>query len=158
MNECISTTSQTCYYETCHLAIICRFQRSTTTATFPSAFDQTRINYCNSLLFCSTYNVTSHLQCIRKYAARIILHIPKSANITTHIKSLHWFPVKLRSTYKIACLCYHCHSTSPSYITDILHKKPSHSHNRLSSLHTMHTARQHLVITHLFLPLLLYSK
>ena len=42
--------------------------------------------------------------------------------ITTHLKSLHWLPVKVRSTYKIACLCYHCHSsTAPSYVTGMLH-------------------------------------
>ena len=46
------------------------------------------------------------------------------------LKSLHCLPVKVRSTYKIACLCYHCHtSTAPSYVADMLHRKPSHSQN-----------------------------
>ena len=52
--------------------------------------------------------------------------------------SLHWLPVKVRSTYKIACLCYHCHSsTAPSYVTDMLHKKPLHARNTRSSSYTM---------------------
>ena len=81
------------------------------------AFVLSRIDYCNSLLFGSTHDVTSHLQRTQNYAARVIIHPPKSSNITTHLKSLHWFPVKVRSTYKIACLCYHCHSsTAPSYV------------------------------------------
>ena len=64
--------------------------------------------------------------------------IPKSANITTHLKSFHWLPVKVRSIHKIACLCYHCHSsTAPSYVTDMLQEKPSHSHNTRSSSYTM---------------------
>ena len=68
--------------------------------------------------------MTSHLQQIQNYAARVISHLPKSSIITTHLKSLHWLPVKVRSTSKIACLCYHCHSsTAPSYVTDMLHKK-----------------------------------
>ena len=51
---------------------------------------------------------------------------------------LHWLPVKVRSTYKIACLCYHCHSsTAPSYVTDMLHKKPLHTRNTRSSSYTM---------------------
>ena len=76
-----------------------------------------RIDYCNSLLFGSTHDVTSHLQRIQNYAARVILRLPKSSSITIHLKSLHWLPVKVRSTYKIACLCYHCHSsTAPSCI------------------------------------------
>ena len=114
------------------LASICRFLTSTATATLLSAFVFSRIEYCNSLLFGSTHDVTSHLQRIQNYAARAILCLPKSSSITTHLKSLHWLPVKVRSTYKIACLCYHCHSnTTPSYETA---KKASHTR---SSSYTM---------------------
>ena len=82
--------------------------------------------------------MTSHLQRILNYAARVILSLPKSSNITTHLKSLYWFPVKVRRTYKIACLCYHCHnSTAPSYVTDMLQKKPSHTRNTRSSSYSM---------------------
>ena len=79
-----------------------------------------------------------HLQRIQNYAARVILRLPMSSSITIHLKSLHWLPVKVRSTYKIACLCYHCHSsTAPSYVTDMLHKKPLHTLNTRSSSYTM---------------------
>ena len=82
--------------------------------------------------------MTSHLQRIQNYAARVILRLPKSSSITIHLKSLHWFPVKVRSTYKIACLCYHCHSSiAPSYVADMLHKKPSHTRNSRSSSYTI---------------------
>ena len=52
------------------------------------------LDYCNSLLFGSTHDVISHLQRIQNYAARAILRFPNSSNITTHLKSLHWLPVK----------------------------------------------------------------
>ena len=82
--------------------------------------------------------MTSQLQRIQNYAARVILRLPKSSSKTTHIKSLHWLPVKVRSTYKIACLCYHCHSsTAPSYVTDMLQKKLSHTRNIRSSSYAM---------------------
>ena len=46
--------------------------------------------------------------------------------------------MKVRSTYKITCLCYHCHSsTATSYITDMLQKKPSHIRNTRSSSYAM---------------------
>ena len=90
------------------------------------------------LLFGSTNDVTSHLQRIQNYAARVIFRLPMSSSITIHLKSLHWLPVKVRSTYKIACLCYHCHSsTAPSYVTDMLHKKPLHTRNTRSGSYTM---------------------
>ena len=101
-------------------------------------FVLSRIDYCNPLLFDSSHDVTSHLQQIQNYAARVILHLLKSSSITTHLKSLHWLPVKVRSTYKIACLCYHYHSsTVPSYVTVMLQKKLSHTCNTHSSSYTI---------------------
>ena len=130
--------TRTCYFELRPLASIRRFLTSTATATLVSAFVLSRIDYCNSLLFGSTHDVTSHLQQIQNYAARVILRLPMSSRITIHLKSLHWLSVKVRSTYKIACLCYHCHSsTAPSYVTDMLHKKPLHTRNTRSSSYTM---------------------
>ena len=130
MNAHVSNIARTFYFELRHLASICRFLTSTATATLVSAFVLSRIVYCSSLLFGSTHYVTSHLQRIQNYAARVILCLLKSSNITTHLKSLHWLPVKVRSTYKIACLCYHCHSsTAPSYVADMLHRKPSYTCN-----------------------------
>ena len=134
----VSNIARSCYFELRRLASIRRFLTSTATAILVSAFVLSRIDYCNSLLFGSTHDVTSHLQRIQNYAARVILRLPKSSSIIIHLKSLHWLPVKVRSTYKIACLCYHCHSsTAPSYVTDMLHWKPLHTHNTRSSSYTM---------------------
>ena len=162
MNAHVSNIARTCYFELRRLASIRIFLTSTATATLVSAFVLSIIDYCNSLLFGSTHDVTSHLQRIQNYAARIILRLPMSSSITIHLKSLHWLPVNVRSTYKIACLCYHCHSsTAPSYVTDMLHKKPLHTAT-LAPAHTpclfsidLHTVRQHLVIVHFLLLLLL---
>ena len=134
MNAHVSNIARICYFELRRLASIRRFLTSTATATLVSASVLSRIDYCNSLLFGSTQDVTSHLQRIQNYAARVILRLPKSSSITIHLKSLHWLSVKVRSTYKIACLCYHCHSsTAPSYVTDMLHWKPLHTRNTRSS-------------------------
>ena len=103
MNAYVSNIAQTCYLELHRLASICRFLTSTATATLVSAFAMSRIDYCNSLLFGSTHDVTSHLQRILNFSARVILCLPKSSNITTHLTSHHWLPVNVRSTYKIAC-------------------------------------------------------
>ena len=125
MNAHVTNIVRTCYFELRCLASIRRFLTSTATATLVSAFALSRIDYCNSLLFGHAHDVTSHLQRIQNYAARVILCLPKSSSITTHLKSLHCLPVKVRSTYKIACLCYHCHSsTAPSYVAGMLHRKP----------------------------------
>ena len=107
MNAHVTNIALTCYFELRCLASIRRLLTSTATATLVSAFVLSRIDYCNSLLFGSSHDVTSHLQWIQNYAARVILCLPKSSSIATHLRSLHWLPVKVRSTYKIACLCCH---------------------------------------------------
>ena len=61
MNAHVSNTAWTCYFALCGLASIRRFLTSTATATHLSAFVLSRIYYCNSLLFGSTHDVTSHL-------------------------------------------------------------------------------------------------
>ena len=137
MNAHVTNIARACYFELRRLASIRRFLTSTATATLVSAFALSRIDYRSSLLFGSTH-VTSHLQRIQNYAARVIVCLPKSSSITTHLKSLHLLPVKVRSTHKIACLCYHCHSsTAPSYVADMLQKKPSHTRKTRSSSYTM---------------------
>ena len=138
MNAHVSNITRTCYFELHRLASIRRFLTSTATATLVSAVVLSRIDYCNSLLFGSTHDVTSHLQRMQYYAARVIMRLLKSFGITTHLKSFHWLPVKVRSTYKISCLCYRCHSsTAPSYVTNMLQKKPLHTRNTRSSSYTM---------------------
>ena len=138
MNAHVSNIARTCYFELRRLESIRGFLTSTATATLVSAFVLSRIDYCNSLLFGSAHDVTSHLQRMQNYAARVILRLPKSSSITIHLRSLHWVPVKVRSTYKISCLCYHCHSsTSPSYVTGMQHRKSLHTHNTRSSSYTM---------------------
>ena len=91
-----------------------------------------------------------------------MLHPGQSAKLTAHLQSLHWLPIKVRGTYKIACLCYHCHSSNaPSYIFGMLQQKTIIIFFRLTPIHTacffsinLHTAWHHLVITHHFLPIL----
>ena len=89
LNAHVSNIARTCYFELRRLASIRRFLTSTATTTLVSAFVLSRIDYCNSLLFSSTHDVTSHLQRIQNYAARVILRLPKSSSITIHLKSLH---------------------------------------------------------------------
>ena len=138
MNAHVSNIARTCYFEQRRLASIRRFLTITAAATLVSAFVLSRIDYCNSLLFGSTHDVTFNLQRIQIYAARVILRLPTSSSTTIHLRSLHWLPVKERSTYKIACLCYHCHSSAaPSCVTGLLHRKPLHTRNTRSSSYTM---------------------
>ena len=62
MNAHVSNIARTFYFELRRLASIRKFLTNTTTATLVSAFVLSRIDYCNSMLFGSTHDVTSNLQ------------------------------------------------------------------------------------------------
>ena len=131
-----SNIARTCYFELRRLSNIRRFLTRTATATLVSAFVLSRI--LQLLLFGSTHDVTSHLQRIQNYAARVILRLQMSPSITTHLKSLHLLHVSVWSTHTIIYLCYHCHSsTAPSNVTDMLHKKPLHTRNSSYTIHLL---------------------
>ena len=91
MNVNVSNIARTCYFKLRRLASIRRFLTSTATATLVSAVVLSRIDYCSSLMFGSTHDVTSHLQRIQNYAARVILRLLMSSSITMHLKSLLGF-------------------------------------------------------------------
>ena len=81
MNAHVSNIVRTWYSELCRLASIRGFLTITATATLVSAFGLSRIDYCNSLLFGSTHDVTPHLQRIQNYAASV--RLPMSSRITS---------------------------------------------------------------------------
>ena len=89
MNAYVSNIARTCYFELRRLASIRRFLTSIATATLVSAFVLSRIDYCSSLLFGSTHDVTSHLQRTQNYAARAPAHAPCFFSIDLHTVRQH---------------------------------------------------------------------
>ena len=126
----LSTIAQASYFELHHLVSIGRFVTSTTTATLVSAYCFVR-NWRLYLTAIFVLLMIWHLACngYWTYGAGVILYLPRSAKMATHLKSLHWLPVKVRSTYKIACLCYHCHMLL------ICHRKSHRTPATLSPAH-----------------------
>ena len=162
MNAHVSNIARTCYFVLRRLSSIRRILTSTATATLVSAFvcqELTTVTHCCLVLPMTWHN---HLQRIPNYAARVIMRLPMSSSITIDLKSLHWLPVKVRITYKIACCattatkvlhhhmsltcCIGCHCT-PSTLA------PAHTPCLFSI--DLHTERQHLLIVHFLLLLLL---
>ena len=68
-----------CSFKLRRLTSIRRLLINTVTGTLVSAFVLSRIDYWNSLIFCTTRNLKHHLQWLLISAALVILPIPKSA-------------------------------------------------------------------------------
>ena len=70
----------------------------------PKAFISCRVDYCNSLLYGVTDNITRKVQSLQNAAARLITGARRRDHITPVLRQLHWLPVRHRVDFKLACL------------------------------------------------------
>ena len=103
MNAHVSNIARTCYYELHRLASIRRFLTSTATATLASAFALSRLDYCNSLLFGSTHDVTSHMQRIQNNALSYVADMLQKKPSNSHSSS-YTMPLLNRPAHRKAKL------------------------------------------------------
>ena len=77
-----------------------------------------RIDYCNSILYSMSGTILSDPQRIQNTAARILTKCgDRNYPSINLLKNLHWLSVKQRITYKILILTFKAyHKTAPQYI------------------------------------------
>ena len=109
---------------------------------------QSKLDYCNSLLYnTSTANLHS-LQRIQNNLARIVTQQKWTTNSSTLLRKLHWLPVKHRIRYKIACLTHTAiHFNQPSYLHDTLQLHQPTRSLRSSDKLLLDKPRTHLHLT-----------
>ena len=87
--------------------------------TLVHAFIHSRLDYCNSLLYGFSNYQLQRLQSVQNVAARLITSTNRYAHITPVLRQLHWLPVRLRITYKLAMMVFRClHGLAPAYLAD----------------------------------------
>jgi len=92
-----------------------------TAADIAAAFVSSRLDYANSVFFCSPLRCLTRLQRIQNYVARIVLHQPSLSSWDT-LQQLHWLPVKWRIQFTLAFLTYKVlHTGTLSYLSERLH-------------------------------------
>ena len=81
--------------------------------------DDTKLDYCNSLLVGISDSTLSKLQRVRNTAARILTNTSCHDHIV--LKELHWLPVYQRNNYNILVNTYKSlHGQCPQYIRELL--------------------------------------
>ena len=116
----ISAICKSCYY---HLRSLRHIRRSLTqnmAISVAVAIVQSRLDYCNSLLYdISTFNINK-LQRVQNLAARLALndwHSPSHVLVS----KLHWLPVLSRIKFKISSLTYKLlNDHQPGYLSSLI--------------------------------------
>ena len=103
-----------------HIISIHHLMSTDATKILVSVFVLSRLDYCNSLLFCCPQYLLNKVQKVQNNAAHLVLRVSKTDHIS-HFASLAWLPIDSRIEYKLSPLCYNClNSTAPDYLTELL--------------------------------------
>ena len=91
------------YRSPCHTI---RYLSTDATQIFVSAFVQSRLDYCNSLMSGCPQYLLSKLHKVQSKTARLILRVSKTDHMFPHPASLYWLPIDSQIHYKHASLRY----------------------------------------------------
>ena len=115
-NERVGKVCQSSYF---HIMTLRRIRGSLSPEvanTVACAIVGARLDYCNSILYCtSKYNI-SRLQRVQNTLARFVTRTTKFDHITPVLRHLHWLPIQCRMEYKVTMLALKIRETGqPSY-------------------------------------------
>src|ERR1700743_160393 len=81
----------------------------------------TRLDYCNSLLYGTSAKNFKKLQRVQNALARVVSGARRRDHIRPVLKELHWLPLTQRVEYKVAVITHKVLSTrQPQYLADII--------------------------------------
>ena len=79
------------------------------------------LDYANALLFGLPNEPLERLEKIKRSAARLVVGAKKNDRITSHMKALHWLPLRQRIVFKLMVLTYRClNGTAPRYLSSLV--------------------------------------
>ena len=119
MSEQVSSLCRSCFFQLRQIRTIRRSLTSDSTKTLVNAFVNSRLDYCNSLLYGVGEGLMDRLQRVQNAAARLVSGAKKYDHITPIRMDLHWLLIRRRVTFKVATLVYKClHGCAPVYLAD----------------------------------------
>ena len=128
----------------CNILALCHIRRSLThdvANTIGCSIVNTRLDYCQSLLYRVAKIHLKKLQYIQNKLARVICDVGNRDHyIIDQFRNLHWLPVRSRIEFKVATLCFKSlFVEQPRHLRDI-------SHPYISSRTLRSTDKQLLVL------------
>ena len=101
-------------------------QNYETTKTLVHAFVTSKVDYCNSLLYCVPKYLLQRLQRVLNCAARIVFKSNKyDRHIMPLLRELRWLPIQQRIEFKILLITFKAlNNQAPTYLTDLLISHP----------------------------------
>ena len=110
------------FYHLRNIANIRKYINVTTAEALVHAFVNSKLDFCNSLLYGLPKYEINKLQGVQNAAARVIACLSKFDHISDTLKELHWLPVEQRIIFKINLICFKIlNNLAPDYLVDLIH-------------------------------------
>lgn len=117
----VSATVSACNY---HLRRIGRVRRCMTMSAANSAavaLVQSKLDYCNSLMYGVNKTQIKRLQVAQNSAARLVTRTKKRDRISPVLRQLHWLKVEKRVQHKLLTITHQAiQKTGPAYLSDVI--------------------------------------
>ena len=118
----INNTVKEAFYHLRNIAKIRKYINVTTAEVLVHAFENSKLDFCNSLLYGLPKYEINKLQSVQNAAARVIACLSKFDHISDTLKDLHWLPVEQRIIFKINLICLKIlNNLAPDYLVDLIH-------------------------------------
>lgn len=138
MNTDINNIWRSAYLAIRSIGKIRNYLDETSTKRLVHAILTTKLDFCNSVLYCLPKKNIDKLQHVLNLAARIITRSRKHKNITPILNKLHRLPMDKRIVFKIVKLAFKIvNNIAPSYLSELLKvHQPKHILRSSSSIAT----------------------
>ena len=121
MENHVNHVTRQCFMHLRNIAKVRQFLTCDALQSLIRAMVTSRLDYGNALLCGIFERLTTGLQRVQNYAARLIAGASRGDHITPLLVSLHWLPIKFRISYKVLVLVYQAiHGTAPVYMCELL--------------------------------------
>ena len=129
MADHISQVTKSAYHHLRRIRSIRKFLTREATEKVVHAFNTSKLDINNGLLYGIDDCQVKSLQKVQNSAARLVTGARKCDSITPILRQLHWLPIKSRIIFKISLMVYKClNGFAPTYLSEYI-KTANHGRN-----------------------------
>jgi len=131
IDDHLTAVVKTCNFHIRTIRHVRHLLPESTALTLVCSLINSRLDYCNALLYGAPTSTISKLQRVQNNAARVVLAASRRCDAKPLLRQLHWLPVRQRILYKTAVTTRKVLTTGvPAYLKEHLVRHAATSQTR----------------------------
>ncbi|KAL3882592.1 hypothetical protein ACJMK2_028920 [Sinanodonta woodiana] len=122
LHQDVMNICRAAYLELRRISSIRKYLSVDATKTLVCSLVLSRLDYCGSIMSCSSQYLLQKHQKVQNTAEWIIFRVPRSEHTSPLLCTLHWLSIRCKIKHKICSLCYiSMTNSSPTYLSSLTH-------------------------------------